>query len=277
MNKEGGSRLFSGRNAGWAAPAIVALALLAGDAAAVVPVKPIVTENQGMVIDWSRNQLRFAGRFDSAEAPASREGLAGLDRKARFNGYDELYRSSMGKQLLAAMSRDSLRRMVRSSNTEYYNDGDVIVNLRMDLGEAFARFYANPPKGSHAAQAAMAPKGKAQPLPKGKPLVIVVDQPLTPQLTYVLKGPSGTVRHSLAHMAPAAFKRNLMASWHSYPKAQRNKVVAGLQKSSGQPVLEAHVADGALIIDMAEDGAEFAKLRRYLVNGKVQILVPRSR
>lgn len=271
MNSLGWLRSISGRKSSWAVSALVGLALLANDAAAVVPVKPLVTDNHGMVIDWGRNQLRFAGRFDSAQAPNA--DLTGLDRKARFNGYDELYRSSLGKQLLAAMSRDSLRRMVRSSNTEYYNNGDVIVNLRMNLGEAFARFYANPPQGTPAAEA---PKGKAQPSPKGKPLAIVVDRPLKPQLTYVLKDPSGAVRHSLAHMAPAAFKRNLMASWHSYPKGHRGKVVAGLKKTSDQPVLEARVAEGALIIDVAEDGVDFSRLRRYLINGKVQILVPRS-
>lgn len=257
---------------------LTALGFVASGAAqATVPITPLVVESDGVTIDWSRHQARFAGRHFSHggasqggldQVSSQRQGdLVGLDRKARFQGYAQLYQSALGQQLLAAMSRDALRGMVRSSNTEYARDGEVVVNLRMNLAEALGRYQkAQPTQPS-------APSG-AGARPRGKPLTLVLTGPLEPAGTFTLKARSGQTLHSVAGMTPGAFRKNLMATWFRYPAARREAMVADLKKARPTtPVIVADVVAGAVVLQ--GESNDMSELRPYLAHGAVEILVPR--
>lgn len=259
---------------------LAALGLVAsGTVLATVPITPLIVEGDGVTIDWSRHQARFAGRYSLAESgsqdsreqvsPQRQGDLVGHDRKARFQGYAQLYRSALGQTLLSAMSQDALRGMVRSSNTEYASDGEVVVNLRMNLAEAFGRYQKAQSTRPNAQAAA-----KAGVKPGGKPLTLVLTGPLEPAGTFILKDHNGQPLHSVAGMVPRAFRKKLMAAWFRYPVARRDAVVAGLQKSRQKaPVLVADVVAGAVVLQGAS--YDIKALRPYLAHGAVEILVPR--
>lgn len=264
---------------------VTALGFVAsGTVLATVPITPLIVEADGMTIDWSRHQARFAGRYampgSRSQGPSAqgsldqvspqRQGdLVGHDRKARFQGYAQLYQSALGQQLLAAMSRDALRGMVRSSNTEYARDGEVVVNLRMNLAEALGRYHK-----AQAAQPSAQSGVKVGVRPRGKPLTLVLTGPLKPAGTYTLKDRGGRTLHSVAGMIPGAFRKNLMASWFRYPASGRDAVVAGLKKARPKaPVLVADVVAGAVVLH--GESNDMSRLRPYLAHGAVEILVPR--
>lgn len=245
-------------------------------AAAVVPVAPYVVDDRGMVIDWSRHTVRFAGRYQpTAEAPTV--DLSGLDRKARFQGYRDLYQSRLGQKLLSAMSRDNLRRLVRSSNTEYFSGGDVVVNMRMNLASALSKYYANSPSvGAYSPSGRGIPMPSGQPVavPAGKPAVIVVKGNIIPGSTFMLKDENGAIRHSVSQMAPKAFKKNLMASWYQYPAGDYAQVVAKLKAEAGGKLVEGRFRRGAIVVDSQQFNSVYSTLKPYLVNGKVHVLIP---
>lgn len=262
----------------------IAALLFCGVAMAVVPA-PYVIDDKGMTVDWSRHQVRFVGHYRSegqattAEAEQTpADGLAGLDRKARFEGYRDLYRSRLGQQLLGAMSRNDLRRLVRSSSTEYFSGGEVVVNMRMNLAHALANYYKNSPS-----VAAHSPSGRGIPMPSGRPVavpkgraaVILVADRMVPSSTYMLKDENGAIRHSVSQMVPAAFRKNLMASWFRYPANSYGEVLVKLKENQGVKLIEGRVGRGAIVIRAADFNG--ATLKPYLVNGKVDILIPTGR
>lgn len=255
-------------------------------AEAVTPL-PYVIDDKGMKVDWSRHQVRFAGHYRSGdEAAASAEGrtpepadgLAGLDRKARFAGYRDLYRSRLGQHLLSAMSRNDLRRLVRSSSTEYFSGGEVVVNMRMNLARALSQYYKNSPSvGAHSpsGRGIPMPSGRPVPVPKGKPAVILVADRMSPASTYMLKDENGAIRHSVSQMVPEAFRKNLMASWYRYPAGKYAEVLAKLQQDQRRRLLEGRVGRGVIVVKAAD--LKGKGLQPYLVNGKVDILIPTGR
>lgn len=294
---QGSSNLRStGNGSGFAAVAagLLVAILASGEALAVQPT-PYVIDDKGITVDWSRHRVRFAGLYlagsqgesqavggqeGQALAPDSAKatGLAGLDRKARFAGYKDLYRSRLGQHLLGAMSRNDIRRLVRSSSTEYFSGGEVVVNMRMNLARALASYYENSPSvraHSPSGRGIPMPSGQAMAVPKGKAAVILVADPMTPASTFMLKDENGAIRHSVSQMAPAAFRKNLMASWYRYPAGQYGEVLAKLKENRQLKIVEGRVGRGAIVVRAADFPAK--ALKPYLVNGKVDILIPVGR
>lgn len=250
-----------------------------------MPVSPLVVEDKGMKIDWSRHQVKFAGRYlvgSQGQSPADNQAqpsldLAGMDRKARFQGYRDLYSSRLGQQLLAAMSKDNLRRMVRSSSTEYFSGGEVVVNMRMNLAKALAKYYAKSPSvgaNSPSGRGIPMPSGRPVALPKEKPVVVLVSGRMAPASTFMLKDENGAIRHSVSQMAPAAFRKNLMAGWYQYPASEYPQVLAKLRHELGDKLVEGRAARGAIVVDGRSFASAYKSLKPFLVNGKVHILIP---